>query len=173
MAIMKTMIQNWYNRIRANEKTHIPYVILLLVLAGVFGSLYYSNYGDPIANLKLMQLFPVGAGLIPCRLCWYARILLYPMVVIAGVGIWKRDVSFINYIIPLAALGIPLTMYHYTIQQLPPSFNIGACDLYSPCNVAKIEYLGFITIPMMAFFSFVVILLLALRYRRLCQTEAN
>lgn len=160
-------------RLRANQKAYIPYAILFMALAGMLGSLYYSNYGDPVANLKLLDAFPLGAGLIPCRLCWYARILMYPMVAIAAVGIWKRDESFVNYIIPLAVLGIPLEIYHYVIQQLPASYNIGSCDLFSPCNVSKVTYLGFVTIPMLALIAFVVILMLSLRYRRLCRTKQN
>lgn len=164
---MKTRLQQWLSHIRANEMTYIPYAILFMAAAGMLGSLYFSNYGDPIANIKLLDPFPLGAGLLPCRLCWYARILLYPMVPLMIVAIWTKDRSFSKYILPLAALGLPLEIYHYIIQLLPKSLNIGSCDYFSPCNVTQVSYFGFITIPFLAFIAFAVIFALAWRYRRL------
>lgn len=170
---MKLNLSDWAAKIKTNEKTYIPYAILFLALSALLGSLYFSNYGDPVSNLRLLDPFPLGAGLIPCRLCWYARILIYPIVPITLIGIWKKEGSFVDYVLPLAILGIPLEIYHYSLQLLPKSITTGSCDIFSPCNVAEVTYLGFITIPFLAFIAFTLIVWLSLRYRRLCKTKAS
>ena len=52
-----------------------PYLGLTFALAATLGSLYYSEI----------------AGFVPCTLCWYQRILMYPLVIISLVGILRQD----------------------------------------------------------------------------------
>lgn len=130
--------------------------IFAQALLATFGSLYYSTFGDIVTNFHSGTLFPVGEGLIPCELCWYARILMYPIVLLSYVGIAKKDRRFTDYLIPLVALGISLELYHYAIQKLPiPTFF--TCSNVNPCNALQVNYLGFITIPFLALMAFVIL----------------
>jgi disulfide bond formation protein DsbB len=135
--------------------------IFLISLAGMLGSLYYGFYGDPITNIKQGTLFLAGGGIAPCDLCWYARILLYPMVLISGLAIYFKDRHFTRYIVPLAIMGLILEIYHYSMQM----FGVGSivnCSAFRPCSDIEVLYGGFITIPLLAGLSFAVILVLAL-----------
>ena len=135
--------------------------IFLVSCKAMFGSLYYSTFGDPLKNLQEGTLFPYCEGLVPCELCWYARILMYPIVVITYVGIAKGDKRFTQYVLPLSILGILLETYHYALQKLPiPTFF--ECSNANPCNALQVDYLGFITIPFLALVAFVIITGLAL-----------
>ncbi len=90
---------------------------------------------------------------------------MYPIVLISLIGIWMKDVKVVNYIIPLTLIGIPLEIYHYALQKLPIK-NIFDCTLESPCNALQVNYLGFITIPLLCLIAFVVILSLCLWFKR-------
>lgn len=130
--------------------------IFIQALVATVGSLYYSTFGDPVANLQAGNLLPVNNGLEPCVLCWYARILMYPILLLSYVGIAKRDKKFTDYILPLVLLGIPLEIYHYAIQKFPIATFFG-CSNVNPCNALQVNYFGFMTIPLLALLGFLVL----------------
>ena len=101
------------------------------------------------------------AGFIPCTLCWYQRIAMYPLVIILGIAAWRRDAGVRRYVVPLAAVGAVIAAYHIAVQRMPglPS---GACSLDAPCTAIYVERFGFVTIPVMALIGFVAILTLML-----------
>ena len=61
------------------------------VVAGVatVGSLYFSEV----------------LGLIPCELCWYQRILMYPLVLVVGVGALENRLGVYRTALPLSVAG--------------------------------------------------------------------
>lgn len=133
--------------------------IFVVALTATLGSLYFSTFGDPVKNMMNGALFALGGGLTPCELCWFARILMYPMVLISYVGIAKKDRHFTDYMLPMVILGIPLEIYHYAIQKLPISSVFG-CSMENPCNALQVNYGEFITIPFLALTAFVVLAML-------------
>ena len=112
--------------------------VLFVSLVGTLMSLYYSN-------VELLE---------PCVLCWYQRILLYPLVVIGLVGALTKDKYAKFYILPLSLAGTFLAGYHYLIQKTDWFEQIGTCSANNPCNAIDLEYLGFITIPFLSFLAF-------------------
>lgn len=143
-----------------SKQRGILWAIFLLSLISMLGSLYYSNYGDPVANVLAGTLFPDG-GFFPCNLCWWARICMYPIAVVALIGIARNDISSVRYILPLAASGVLVSGYHTLIQQLP-SAAILPCDPSNPCTYNPVEYFGFLSIPMLAVAAFVLLTVLSI-----------
>lgn len=137
----------------------IQYGIFLQAFVATLGSLYYSTYGDPVANLMAGTLFVAGAGFVPCLLCWFARILMYPIAFISTVGILKNDRHFTDYVLVLSLPGIFLELYHYALQMFQFETSFG-CTMDNPCNALQVAYFGFITIPFLCLVAFVVITLL-------------
>jgi len=127
-------------------------------LVAMVGSLYYSTFGDPVANWVTGNLFQLN-GFTPCELCWFARILMYPIVFISYIGIAKKDRRFTEYLLPLVALGIPLELYHYAIQKLPIE-TFFTCSSANPCNALQVDYFGFITIPFLCLVAFLILAIL-------------
>lgn len=144
---------------------YVPIAIFYQAFLGTLGSLYYSTFGDPVANLSSGNLFPPNSGFVPCELCWFARILMYPMVFISIVGILKNDKKFVDYILPLSIMGIFLEIYHYSIQKFDIK-TIYQCTSANPCNAMEVNYLGFITIPFLGLIAFTLITVLSLWYRK-------
>ncbi|WP_409294915.1 disulfide oxidoreductase [Peribacillus sp. SCS-26] len=94
---------------------------------------------------------------VPCTLCWYQRILMYPLAVILGIAVYKRDHSVYRYALPLSFLGMVVSAYHYSLQKLPFMQEFEVCTGGVPCSGEYINLLGFITIPFLALTAFTII----------------
>lgn len=113
-------------------------------LAATLGSLYFS---------ELRQY-------VPCEFCWYQRILMYPIVLISLIGIVRNDFGSRYYIRALSILGVIMAGYHYALQKISIlGEGMAACEGVS-CTVQYINWGGFITIPLLSFTAFTIILIL-------------
>jgi disulfide bond formation protein DsbB len=112
------------------------------------------------------------AHLIPCSLCWYQRIAMYPLVFVLGVGTVRGDTGVWRYGLPLAAIGLLIAAYHVTIQWMP-SLDVGACSVGAPCSGRYLAVFGFISIPTLAGAAFVLIISLLLLLRVLERGAAS
>src|SRR6266498_1030074 len=121
-----------------NNSLYIAWTTAALAVAG---SLFFSN----------VLHFP------PCVLCWYQRIALYPLVIIIGVGIIKKDKYLPYYVLPLTIIGGLISIYHNLLYYhlLPNSAT--PCELGVSCTTKFIEWFGFITIPLLSLAAFIVI----------------
>jgi disulfide bond formation protein DsbB len=103
------------------------------------------------------------AGYLPCTLCWYQRIAMYPLVVILGVASWRRDREVWMTALPLAVIGSVIAVWHILIERNPGWG--GVCDPTAPCSLLWVEEFGFLTLPTMALIGFVAIGVLTLAAR--------
>jgi disulfide bond formation protein DsbB len=94
-------------------------------------------------------------GFTPCLLCWYQRILMYPLSIILLIATIRNDRHISIYVFPLALIGLLTSGYHYIIQKMPTA-ELGACGII-PCTTQYINWFGFITIPFLAFVAFTII----------------
>src|SRR3989344_2931246 len=107
---------------------------------------------------------------LPCYLCWYQRIFLFPMVFIFGVAIWHKDRKIVKYVLPLLSAGFLISVYQ--------NFGYYFAETGSlPCDASGIscyqqlvsEFGGYISIPMLAltsFFGILTIVLVAHFYKK-------
>ncbi|MFK2825894.1 disulfide oxidoreductase [Bacillus sp. B190/17] len=93
----------------------------------------------------------------PCELCWYQRILMYPLVLILGMAVIKKDAAAARYSLLLSATGACISIYHYAIQKIDFFSNTAPACGRVPCTGMYINWLGFITIPFLALTAFIVI----------------
>ena len=93
--------------------------------------------------------FSEAARYVPCELCWYQRIAIYPMVVLLGVAAVKRDSRIAIYAAPLAIAGAVISAYHYQLQRLPSQAS-EFCDPTNPCSFTWVWEFHYISIPLMA-----------------------
>ncbi len=104
------------------------------------------------------------AGYLPCELCWYQRIAMYPLVVIIAVAIVRGDREVWRTVVPLAGIGSAISIWHILLEQNPGWG--GPCDDSAPCTILWVQELGFLTLPTMALIAFVTIGLLTMAARR-------
>ena len=108
------------------------------------GSLYFSEV----------------AGFVPCTLCWYQRIAMYPLVVVLGVGALRGDRAA-PAATALAAIGAAISAYHVALEWIP-SLDSGACAVSAPCTFVWFRVFGIFSLPTLALTAFLLILTLLL-----------
>ena len=94
---------------------------------------------------------------IPCTLCWYQRIFMYPLAVILGMAVYRNDDGIYKYVLPLSIIGMIISGYHTVLQKIPYLQQFEMCTTGVPCSKDYLNWLGFITIPLMAFIAFTII----------------
>jgi disulfide bond formation protein DsbB len=119
----------------------LPILAWTLALVATVGSLFFS---------EVMQL-------PPCVLCWYQRIAMYPLVLIIGIGIISKDVRMKIYALPLCLVGLAISVYHNLLYYGIIPESIVPCQQGISCTSRQIEWLGFITIPLMSLTAFILI----------------
>jgi disulfide bond formation protein DsbB len=120
------------------------YIAMLAAWIATCGSLFFSEV----------------LGWLPCVLCWYQRILMYPLALIIAVGILRRDERWYWYVLPFSTLGAGVSLYHYLLVKtdwLPPP----PCVDGIPCTVEYLNVFGFINIPFLALTAFLIISFMA------------
>lgn len=97
--------------------------------------------------------FSLGLGLVPCTLCWYQRILMYPLVIVLGVATLENRQTVYRTVIPLSLLGGIIAAYHSMLQ-----VTMTQCGFSAPCTVVQWRFplLG-LTIPNLSFIAFVLL----------------
>ncbi|MFK3939373.1 disulfide oxidoreductase [Alkalihalobacillus sp. NPDC078783] len=95
----------------------------------------------------------------PCTLCWYQRILMYPLVIILLIGVIRKEASAAIYAAVLSGIGLCISIYHYTLQKLPDTVGSGPGCGRVPCTGEYINWFGFVTIPFLAGTAFLIILM--------------
>jgi len=96
---------------------------------------------------------------VPCTLCWYQRILMYPLAIILLVGFIRRDQGTPYYVLPFSLLGVLTSSYHYLHQKTDLFSTSTACTSGVPCTATWINWFGIVTIPFLALLAFVIITL--------------
>jgi disulfide bond formation protein DsbB len=110
-------------------------------LIATIGSLYFSEVRH----------------FIPCTLCWYQRIFMYPLAVILGIAFYRNDKGIAIYALPLSIVGMIISGYHTALQKIPYLQQFEMCSSGVPCSEDYINWLGFITIPILALIAFSII----------------
>lgn len=123
----------------------------ITALAATLGSLFFSEQ----------------MGFIPCTMCWYQRILMYPLCVFLGLAFYWGDKRMYRYVLPISVLGMIIAGYHYALQKVPAMKQFEMCTSGVPCSGEYINALGFITIPFLSLCAFTLITISMLVLRKM------
>lgn len=123
----------------------------VITAAATLGALFFS---------EIMEL-------PPCLLCWYQRIFMFPLVLLLPVGLFPFDPKVVRYALPLAVVGGAIAAYHQLLVLGIVPESASPCTRGVPCAEVQIEWLGFITIPLLAVAAFASIIVLLLVARAL------
>ncbi|MCD6726252.1 MAG: disulfide bond formation protein B [Solirubrobacteraceae bacterium] len=115
-----------------------------LALTATLGSLFFSEVSH----------------FIPCRLCWYQRIAMYPLAVILLVAALRRSSrEALLYAIAFPLVGGAVSIWHLYIEANPGAES-ASCKIGAPCSTKWIDEFGYVTIPMLALSAFATIAVL-------------
>jgi disulfide bond formation protein DsbB len=132
-------ISDWLNR-------NSLYIALLVAWIAMCGSLYFSEV----------------KGYVPCVLCWYQRILMYPLAAVLAIGLLRRDWHLPYYVLPISLLGLGTSTYHYLLEKTNIFAGSTACSQGVSCTTQWINWFGFVTIPFLALVAFLIISIMSI-----------
>lgn len=124
------------------------------------GGLQLAAAVSVLATLSSLYLSEI-ADYTPCQYCWWQRIFMYPLAILLPIASLRGDRSVRRYALPLAVVGIAISVRHVWLQTFPPES--GTCDISAPCTAKLVEAYGFLTIPVMTGLSFGLIIVLLAR----------
>ncbi len=147
---------------------------VFLVIAGVLALFGVREPLDATRSLiwgyELWLVFCVSAGatagslflsevahFVPCELCWYQRILMYPIAIVSLPIAIANDHRAARYLLPLPVIGAGVSVYHLLVENGVVE-QAKACLASAPggCATKWIDEFGFVTIPTLALTTFAV-----------------
>jgi len=102
-------------------------------------------------------------GYLPCYLCWYQRVFIFPLPFIFGAAIWFKDRRIVKYVLPLLLAGFLVSVYQNFMYYFVDTANIPCDASGASCFQTLIpEFGGNIQIPTLALSTFVALLAVVL-----------
>ena len=144
-------------------------VLAMLALVGVRRPL--AGVRSAIWGYELWAAFAVSAiatggslffseiaHFVPCELCWYQRICMYPLSIVLLLAAIAGDFRVARYLLPLPLVGAGVSVYHLLIENRVVGEST-ACFVSAPggCATKWINEFGYITIPTLALTGFVLL----------------
>jgi len=144
-------------------------MIGLLALVGVRGPLNALRSG--VEGYELWLAFIVAsiatggslffseiAHFVPCELCWYQRICMYPLTITTLLAALFDDPRAARYLLPLPVVGAGVSVYHLLVENGVVGESL-TCRISAPggCTVKWINEFGYVTIPTLALTAFALV----------------
>jgi disulfide bond formation protein DsbB len=145
--------------------------VVLLAVAAVlrvaspprFGAVRAAGAGAWIVLAAVVAAVAMAASLwfseealfLPCKLCWYQRIAMYPLAILLPIAAIRRDLTVRVHALVLAGAGLAVSAWHNSVETF--EWHTGGCDPSNPCTIRWVEGLGFWTIPRLAFVAFALV----------------
>lgn len=119
-----------------------------VAVTAVAGSLYFSE----IRHFE------------PCLLCWYQRILMYPLAVVTGFALVTRVSVIAWLVLGAAVVGQAVAAYHVLLQKTSWFSSATTCGTGPSCAIPYIDWFGIVTIPMLSLLAFMLIAICMVLY---------
>jgi disulfide bond formation protein DsbB len=97
------------------------------------------------------------AGYVPCEMCWFQRICMYPLSLLILFLAWHGDSRAARYLLPFPIIGAGVSIYHLLIENHVVA-TPQACQVGAGCAVKWIDYFGYMTIPTLALTAFALLI---------------
>ncbi len=131
------------------------FVSWLIAAISTLGSLFFSEVMD----------------LVPCVLCWYQRIFIFPLAFILFIGLFPLDKNVVRYALPIAITGLLFTIYHCLLFYGFIPEKMQPCSQGVSCSDDGMVLFGFLPIPLLSLAAFIMIIILLLSARKLTRTS--
>ncbi|MEO1911221.1 MAG: disulfide bond formation protein B [Paracoccus sp. (in: a-proteobacteria)] len=97
-------------------------------------------------------------GQMPCTLCWYQRIAMFPLVPVLAISLWRGDGLAHLYGGPLAIAGLGLAGWHSGLYAGLIPQSIAPCTKDGPSCTDQAQTILSLPIPYLAFIAFAAVL---------------
>jgi disulfide bond formation protein DsbB len=95
------------------------------------------------------------AHFVPCELCWFQRICMYPLSITTLLAALANDRRVARYLLPLPLVGAGVSVYHLLVENGVVQ-EAKTCLISAPggCATKWINEFGYMTIPTLALTGF-------------------
>ncbi len=126
-------------RIRSALWGYELWAVFLLTSVATGGSLFFSEV----------------AHFVPCELCWYQRICMYPLSITTLIAAATNAHRAARVLLPLPVVGAGISIYHVLVENGVVG-QTSACLVSAPggCATKWIDEFGYMTIPTLALTAF-------------------
>jgi disulfide bond formation protein DsbB len=102
--------------------------------------------------------FSEVAHFVPCELCWFQRICMYPLSITTMLAALFNDHRVARVLLPLPLVGAGVSIYHLLVENGVVK-QTQACLLSAPggCATKWINEFGYMTIPTLALTAFILV----------------
>lgn len=125
-----------------DKKWYLIFFCWIVATISTLGSLFFSQV----------------MSLPPCSLCWYQRIFMYPLVIMFLTALIFPDKGILKYSSPVVLTGWLIALYHNLLYYKILPESASPCLQGISCTTVQLQWLGFITIPLLSLFGFSLIL---------------
>ena len=145
-------------------------LVALAAAAGVRGplrALRTALWGYELWGAFVVAAIATGGSLffsevahyVPCELCWFQRICMYPISILTLFAAFHGEHRFARYLLPLPVVGAGISVYHLLVENGVVK-QAQACLLSAPggCATKWIDEFGYMTIPTLALTAFVLLI---------------
>ena len=149
-------------------------ILILVALAALLGArrplqlLQRALWGYELWAAFLVAAIATGGSLffseiahfVPCELCWYQRICMYPLSILTLFLAFHGDHRAARYLVPLPLVGAGVSIYHLLIENKVIK-EPAQCLISAPgtgCGTKWINEFGYMTIPTLALTAFVLLI---------------
>jgi disulfide bond formation protein DsbB len=103
--------------------------------------------------------FSEVAHFVPCELCWFQRICMYPLSITTLLAALAGDYRVARYLLPLPIVGAGISVYHLLVENGVVE-QAKACLVSAPggCATKWINEFGYMTIPTLALSAFLLLI---------------
>lgn len=108
-----------------------------IILAVIFGS-----------GVTGSLIYQYGFGYEPCLLCWYQRIAIIPIAILAWTANLRKNSLLQRQVLTLSILGFAVALLHVYIDVFPTGLDI--CGAGPSCLARYVYEFGYVTIPVMS-----------------------
>lgn len=135
---------------RDNPSWMLIFIAWLVAAMSTLSSLFFS---------EVMEL-------IPCVLCWYQRIFMFPLAIILLIALFPLDTRVVRYALPITIIGMLFAFYHLLLFYGMIPEDLQPCDKSISCADSSMELFGFLPIPLLALIAFLTIFILLFKSRK-------
>jgi disulfide bond formation protein DsbB len=98
-------------------------------------------------------------GKMPCTLCWYQRIAMFPLALVLGLSLWRADGTARSYGLPLALAGLAVALWHSGLFAGIIPQAVAPCTKDGPsCTDAAAQTVLGLPLPYLSLLAFAAIL---------------
>ena len=135
---------------------------------GLWSLVFFSWLLALIATASALFIGEV-MGMMPCVLCWYQRIAMFPLVLFLGAALLQQQRALILPSLLLSFTGWVIASYHTALYWGWIDPTLAPCGDGPSCTQQVLQIFGVLDLPMLSWLAFMTIsflLLLSLKVSR-------